>query len=254
MSERRIVSLVTDQDVAVISVHNPPVNTITAAVRHELAQALDALDKLSGVRAVALICEGSTFFSGADIGEFSGPPREEEYRSLFARFEALPIPVVAAMHGTVLGGGCEIALACHYRIADPRTRFGFPEVTLGIIPGAGGTQRLPRIVGEARAKEMILLGRPIKADLALAWGLVNRVTPPGVDVVADTIELIAPIANGAPIAQAAALAAIDDSFDVTLEQGLALERVHYDETLRSQDRLEALRAFAEKRKPAFSGT
>ncbi len=91
------------------------------------------------------MCSGSTFFSGADIGEFAGPPQEEEYRALFKGSKALPVPVIAAMHGTVLGGGLEIALACHYRIALPGTRFGLPEVTLGIIPGAGGTQRMPRL-------------------------------------------------------------------------------------------------------------
>src|SRR5690606_35756627 len=115
-------------------------------------------------------------------------------------------------------------------------------------------QRLPRIVGEARAKEMILLGRRLTADEALAWGVVNRVAPAGTDVVDDAIAWIRPIAEGAPIAQAAALAAIDVSFEVPLERGLELERVHYDETLRSKDRLKALAAFAEKRRPVFSGT
>jgi 3-hydroxyacyl-CoA dehydrogenase len=156
MSEGRIVNLATDGEIAVISVNNPPVNTIMAMVRQELSNAIDQLGQLASVKAVVLQCEGSTFFSGADIGEFSGPPREAEYRSLFARFEALPVPMIAAKHGTVLGGGLEIALACHYRIADPRTRFGLPEVTLGIIPGAGGTQRLPRLIGAERALELIL--------------------------------------------------------------------------------------------------
>src|SRR5690606_12763834 len=108
------------------------------------------LESLAGrdeVRAVVLCCGGSTFFSGADIGEFNGPPKEEEYRRLFNAVESLPYPVVAAMHGTVMGGGLEIALACHHRVAAPGTRFALPEVTLGIIPGAGGTQRLPRLIG-----------------------------------------------------------------------------------------------------------
>jgi 3-hydroxyacyl-CoA dehydrogenase len=175
MSERKIVSLTPDQDVALISVNNPPVNTITAAVRQELAQALDELDALSGVRAAVLMCEGSTFFSGADLGEFSGPPREEEYRTLFARFEALAVPVVAAMHGTVLGGGLEIALACHYRIGAPRTRFGFPEVTLGIIPGAGGTQRMPRLIGVEKSLELMLGARPVATGTALAYGFLDAV-------------------------------------------------------------------------------
>jgi enoyl-CoA hydratase/carnithine racemase len=175
------------------------------------------------------------------------------YRSELSVLDKSPKPVIAAMNGSAFGGGLEIALLCDLRVAAPHAQLGLPETTLGIIPGAGGTQRLPRVVGEARAREMILLGRPISADVALSWGLVNRVSPPGVSVVDDAIEWIAPIANGAPVAQAAALAAIDQAFDVTLEHGLALERVHYDETLRSQDRHEALRAFAEKRQPQFKG-
>jgi enoyl-CoA hydratase/carnithine racemase len=130
---------------------------------------------------------------------------------------------------------------------------GLPETSLGIIPGAGGTQRLPRIVGEARAKEMILLNRRLTADEALAWGLVNRVTIAGKNVLDDTLEWIAPIANGAPLAQAAALEAIDRSFDTTLELGMELEKVSYDKVLVSEDRREALAAFAEKRKPIFKG-
>jgi enoyl-CoA hydratase/carnithine racemase len=161
--------------------------------------------------------------------------------------------VVAALNGSAFGGGLELALLCDLRVAVPTAMLGLPETTLGIIPGAGGTQRLPRVVGEARAKEMILLGRPLTAAKALEWGLVNRVCAEGVDVVADTIEYIKPISEGAPIAQAAALAAIDDALDVELERGLQLERVHYDETLRSADRLEALAAFAEKRSPRFQG-
>jgi 3-hydroxyacyl-CoA dehydrogenase len=175
MSEGRIVSQATDSEIAVISVHNAPVNTMTAAVRQELSNVLDGLGQLAGVKAVVLRCDGSTFFSGADIGEFSGPPKEAEYRALFARFEALPVPVIAAMHGTVLGGGLEIALACHYRIAEPRTRFGFPEVTLGIIPGAGGTQRLPRLIGAERSLELILGARPVDTRTALEHGFLDAV-------------------------------------------------------------------------------
>ena len=175
MSEGTIVRLALDGEVAVISVANPPVNTITAAVRQELADALGALGSLPSVKAVVLMCQGSTFFSGADIGEFSGPPREAEYRALFGRLEALSVPVLAAMHGTVLGGGLEIALACHYRVADPRTRLGFPEVTLGIIPGAGGTQRLPRLSGVKGAIELILGARPVDAETALRYGILDAV-------------------------------------------------------------------------------
>src|SRR5580698_5693879 len=157
-----------DDGIAVITVDNPPVNTITAAVRSGLFAAVADVRATPGVLAVVLICEGSTFFSGADISEFAGPPKEAEFRDLFRQLEQLPVPVVAGMHGVVMGGGLEIALACHYRVALPNARFGFPEVTLGIIPGAGGTQRMPRLIGVERTLEMILAGRPVDAATAIA--------------------------------------------------------------------------------------
>ena len=167
-----IVNVTRSDGIAVVTVDNPPVNTITAAVRQGLRE---ALPRLEGARAVVLVCAGSTFFSGADIGEFSGPPKEEEYRALFNAWEALPVPVVAAMHGTVMGGGLEIALASHYRIAAPGTRFAMPEVTLGIIPGAGGTQRMPRLIGAERALELIVGAAPVNAEKAVEMGFVDRV-------------------------------------------------------------------------------
>ncbi len=177
----------------------------------------------------------------------------ELYRSELGPLDRSPKPVIAALNGVAFGGGLELALVCDLRVAAAHVQLGLPETTLGIIPGAGGTQRLGRIVGEARAKELILLGRRIGADDALAWGLVNRVTSAGKSVVDDTIAWIEPIANGAPIAQAAALEAIDRSFDTTLEHGLELEKVSYDKVLVSEDRREALTAFGEKRKPSFKG-
>jgi 3-hydroxyacyl-CoA dehydrogenase len=169
-----IVTLeVTTGGLAVIAVNNPPVNTINAATRRGLFDALADIRGRADVRGVVLVCQGSTFFSGADIGEFSGPPKEQEYRALFAELEALDVPVVAGMHGTVLGGGLEIALACHYRVALPGTRFGLPEVTLGIIPGAGGTQRMPRLIGVEQALELILAARPVDVARALELGFLD---------------------------------------------------------------------------------
>lgn len=170
-----IVSVAYHGGVAVITVNNPPVNTINAAVRAGLQQAVEALRGRSGVHAAVLLCEGSTFFSGADIGEFSGPPKEAEYRTLFAQIEQLPFPVIAGMHGTVMGGGLEITLACHYRVAAPGTRFGLPEVTLGIIPGAGGTQRMPRLIGVEKTLEMVLGAAPVNTKTALEYGFLDRV-------------------------------------------------------------------------------
>jgi methylglutaconyl-CoA hydratase len=212
------------------------------------------------VRAIVLTGAGDkAFCAGADLKERQGMSSDDVrkqvglYRSELAVIDHSPKPVVAALNGVAFGGGLELALLCDLRVAAPHAELALPETTLGIIPGAGGTQRLPRVVGEARAKEMILLGRRLGAAEALAWGLVNRVSPEGVSVLDDAIAWIEPIASGAPIAQRAALAAIDQSYEVPLALGLELERVHYDETLRSEDRVEALRAFAEKRKPVFRG-
>src|ERR1700734_190157 len=155
------ISLSLDDGIAVITANSPPVNTISAAVRQGLFAAVADIRARPDIVAVVLVCEGSTFFSGADIGEFAGPPKEAEFRDLFRQLEQLPVPVVAGMHGVAMGGGLEIALACHYRVALPNARFGFPEVTLGIIPGAGGTQRMPRLIGVERTLQMVLAGRPV---------------------------------------------------------------------------------------------
>ncbi|MCC6897960.1 MAG: enoyl-CoA hydratase/isomerase family protein [Polyangiaceae bacterium] len=212
------------------------------------------------LRAIVVTATGDkAFCAGADLKERQGMDENavrdqvKLYRSELGWLDRSPVPVVAALNGVTLGGGLELALLADLRVAAAHAVLGLPETTIGIIPGAGGTQRLPRVVGEARAKELILLGRRLSADEALAVGLVNRVTPAGVDLIEDTLAFIAPISQGAPIAQAAALRAIDLSFETNLEHGLELERVLYDECLRSEDRSEALRAFAEKRKPEFKG-
>lgn len=212
------------------------------------------------IRAVVVTGAGDkAFCAGADLKERQGMSENDVrvqvglYRSELGPLDRSPKPVVAAINGAALGGGLELALCCDLRVAAAHAVLGLPETSLGIIPGAGGTQRLPRVVGEARAKEMVLLARRLSANEALAWGLVNRVTPAGKNVVDDTVEWIAPIADGAPIAQGAALEAIDRSFDTTLELGLELERVSYDRTIVSDDRREALAAFAGKRKPVFKG-
>jgi methylglutaconyl-CoA hydratase len=214
----------------------------------------------AAVHAIVVTGAGDkAFCAGADLKERQGMSLEDVraqvglYRTELGVLDTSPKPVIAAINGAAFGGGLELALICDLRVSAPHAELGLPETTLGIIPGAGGTQRLPRVVGEARAKEMILLGRRLGAAEALAWGLVNRVSAEGENVVEDAIRWIEPIAAGAPIAQSAALRAIEASYEVALPLGLELERVYYDETLRSEDRVEALRAFAEKRKPVFQG-
>ena len=212
------------------------------------------------IRAVVVTGAGDEVFcAGADLKERREMTENEVraqvdlYRTELGALDRSPKPGVAAINGVALGGGLELSLCCDLRVAADHARLGFPETSLGIIPGAGGTQRLPRLVGEGRAKEMILLGRRLTAVEALSWGLVNRVTPSGSSVVDDAVAWIQPIAEGAPIAQAAALAAIDRALDVDLEMGLALEKLGYERVLVSEDRREALAAFAEKRPPVFAG-
>ncbi len=212
------------------------------------------------VRAIVVTGRGDkAFCAGADLKERQGMTENdiraqvELYRSELGPLDRSPKPVLAALNGVAFGGGLELALACDLRVAAAHVQIGLPETTLGIIPGAGGTQRLGRIVGEARAKEMILLGRRLDAPTALSWGLVNRVTPAGTNLIDDVLAFLEPVTNGAPVAQAAALEAIDRSFDVPLAIGLELEKVSYEKVLVSADRREALAAFAEKRKPIFYG-
>jgi methylglutaconyl-CoA hydratase len=212
------------------------------------------------IRAVVITGTGEkAFCAGADLKE--RPTMSDDdvralldaYRSELGCIDQSCKPVVAAINGVALGGGLELALCCDLRVAAAHARLGLPETSLAVIPGAGGTQRLPRLVGEARAKEMILLGRPISADEALGWGLVNRVAPQGSNVLDDAIAWIEPIAQGAPIAQAAALESVDRALDVPLAVGLRLEKMSYEKTLLSVDRREALAALADKRKPEFRG-
>ncbi len=214
----------------------------------------------ASVRAIVITGDGDkAFCAGADLKERQGMSDDdvrrqvELYRSELGPLDRCPKPVVAAINGAALGGGLELALCCDLRVAAAHAQLGLPETSLGIIPGAGGTQRLPRVVGEARAKEMILLGRRLTAAEALSWGLVNRVSPDGRPLLDDVLEWIRPIAEGAPIAQAAVLEAIDRALDTSLELGLELEKVSYDRTLVSEDRREALVAFAEKRPPISRG-
>jgi methylglutaconyl-CoA hydratase len=248
-------------NVGILRIDRPSrLNALSRPTLYALGKYCRELVDDASVRAIILTGAGDrAFCAGADLKERRGMDADDIrvqcglYRTELGVIDSSPKPVVAAINGVALGGGLELAMFCHLRVAVPTAKLGLPETSLGIIPGATGTQRLPRLVGEGRAVEMICLSRRLSAQEALDWGLINRVTPEGADLIEDAIEWIAPIANGAPIAQAAALRAIKASYDVPLSQGVELERVFYDETLRSTDRLEALAAFTEKRKPAFKG-
>jgi 3-hydroxyacyl-CoA dehydrogenase len=189
-----LVSMRTDDDVAVITIDNPPVNAMKHEVRVSL---LDLVVRAAGdpaISAVVIACAGRTFVAGADITEFGQPPRQPTAIAIIEAIEASPKPVVAALHGTPLGGGLELALGCHFRVAAPGTRPGLPEIKLGIIPGAGGTQRLPRLVGMDKAMAMILTGEPISAREALDSGLVDEIVEG--DLVAGAIAFARRIVAG----------------------------------------------------------
>src|SRR5262244_1936899 len=170
------VDLRRDDDIAVVTVDNPPVNALRHEVRAGLAEALRQARDDGAVNAVVIACAGRTFFAGADITEFGKPPQAPSLHDVIAAIEAMQKPVVAALHGTALGGGFELALACHFRVAASGTRVGLPEVKLGLLPGAGGTQRLPRLIGPEKALRMIVTGDPIAAPEALSAGIVDEIT------------------------------------------------------------------------------
>jgi 3-hydroxyacyl-CoA dehydrogenase len=169
------ISVAIEDGIAVITIDSPPVNAISAAIRSGLLSITRSLATNRDARAVVLVCAGRTFMAGADISEFAGVMAPPELRNVLTEFESLPQPIVVALHGTALGGGVEVALAGHYRIADRGAKLGFPEITLGIVPGAVGTQRLPRIVGAEKALGMFLDGRPVGAEEAKQLGLVDEI-------------------------------------------------------------------------------
>ena len=168
------VRLEFDDDVALLRIDNPPVNALSHHVRQGLLDGMTQAEE-SDATSIVVICDGRTFIAGADITEFSGPPQPPSLQSAQDAMENCSKPVVAAVHGTALGGGLEVALCAHYRVGISSSQYGLPEVKLGLLPGAGGTQRLPRITGASRALEMMTSGDPISADEALACGLIDEI-------------------------------------------------------------------------------
>lgn len=210
------------------------------------------------VRALILAGTEKAFCAGADLKERKtmNPTEVRAFlrriRGIMDLVERVPMPTIAAIDGVAFGGGCELALACDLRVLGAGARIGLTECALGIIPGAGGTQRLPRLVGPAKAKELIFTARRLTADDAHGLGLANRVVDAG-GAVAGALALATEIAGCAPIAVEAAKAAIDGGLSTGISEGLLLETRAYEVTLYTEDRLEALQAFAEKRPPRFQG-
>jgi enoyl-CoA hydratase/carnithine racemase len=234
-------------------------NSFNKALLVALGEQLDRLATSTDVRAVVLTGgSGKAFSAGADLKERKTMPPEDVpafvalIGSTFQRVAAAAVPFVAAIDGYAFGGGLEVALACDIRVVGPGAMVGLTETRLAIIPGAGGTQRLPRLVGPGRAKELILTGRRVDAEEAFRIG-VAEVLAGEEGALARAHTVAEAIAAGGPVAVAAAKAAIDGGLDRTLEAGLVWERACYERTMPTKDRLEALAAFAEKRSPSFEG-
>lgn len=252
------VLLTQDGAVATVTLNRPEkLNALNAATLDELDSAFRELDASQTVHAVIVTGAGErAFVAGADIGELaeqtpiSGKATSRRGQTLFRRIELFPKPVVAAVNGFALGGGCELAMACHVRIASENAQFGLPEVSLGIIPGYGGTQRLARLVGRGRAIELTLTGQRIPAEEAWRIGLVNRVVPQE-KLLEETRSLVDTMLRNGPLALAAALESIHHGLDVPLDEGMVVEANAFGVVSASEDMREGLQAFLEKRKPKF---
>lgn len=249
MSE--FVTLDVVDGVATIRLERPPMNVLSSAVQAEIRQAAEEVARRADVGAVVIFGGPKVFAAGADVKEmldWSLPEalrRTQGLQDAFTAVAAIPQPTIAAVTGFALGGGCELALCCDFRVAGDNAKLGQPEILLGIIPGAGGTQRLPRLVGVARAKELIFSGRFVDAEEALAIGLVDRVVAP--DAVYDeAVAWARALATGPAIALRAAKAAIDRGMDADLDTGLEIERVHFSALFGTEDQRVGMSTFVEK--------
>jgi enoyl-CoA hydratase len=245
--------------IAHLELVNPPLNLVTRELTEQLHEALARLAAADDVRAVVVTGSGDrAFCAGSHIGEFEGlRGRVAEGKLLleklvYRQLAQLPMPTIAAIEGDALGGGLELALCCDLRIASTRARLGMPEVRLAVIPGSGGTQRLPRIVGPAQAKALILTGRIITADEAHRIGLVNEVVPAG-EARDRANEVAREIAARGPLAVREAKRLMDVALDRELDSGLAAELEASERIFESDDMLEGARAFFDKRDPDYRG-
>jgi len=245
--------------VATITVSRPDkLNALNAATIAELGRAIDEGRAREDVGAVLLTGAGRAFVAGADIGELvNQTPAGAKALALagqgvFRRFETSPKPTVAAVNGFALGGGCELAMACHIRVASEAAKFGQPEVKLGLTPGYGGTQRLPRLVGRGRALQMLLTGEVIDAQEALRIGLVNAVLP-AAELLPSARRLLQTVLAQAPTAVALCIDAVDRGLDMSLDDAVALEASYFGLCAATADMREGTSAFLEKRAPKFTG-
>ncbi len=247
-------------NIAIVTINRPKVlNALNKTVIEELEKCFKELQNDPEVGAVILTGAGDkAFVAGADISglvelnPLEGKEFAEKGQAVFNLIENLGKPVIAAINGYALGGGCELAMACTIRIASEKAKLGQPEVNLGIIPGYGGTQRLPRLIGKGRAMELILTGRMVDAQEAYQMGLVNKVVPPE-KLMDEAIEMAKTILSKGPLAVKYAMEAVNRGLEVSLEEGLRIEADLFGICCATEDKVEGTKAFLEKRKPNFQG-
>jgi enoyl-CoA hydratase/carnithine racemase len=255
----QFLNVAVDSKVATVTINNPPVNALSQDVLKELETTIDELKANKDVKVIIFTGVGPVFIAGADIKQFSQIQSEEDGKKaagfgqrIFSKIERLEKPVIAAINGVCLGGGMELALACHIRIASDRARLGQPEINLGIIPGFGGTQRLSRLVGTGKALEWILTGDNIPPQDAKALGLVNHVVPEA-EVLRQAQGLAKKIAMKPAVGIAQILKTVYQGLDqTTLEEGLKIELEGFGACCKSPDMKEGVKAFVEKRQPQFT--
>lgn len=248
-----------DNGILTITINRPDkLNALNSLVMQELDQVLTALLNQSEARSAIITGSGNkSFVAGADIAEFvgldtaGGMQLAQKGQAIFARIEQSPKPIVACVNGFALGGGCELAMSCHFRIASDNAKFGQPEVSLGLIPGYGGTQRLVQLIGKGRAMELLMSGEMIDAQKAYQYGLVNAVVPQE-ELQAKATGILQTINSKAPLAVAKCIEAANAVFDET-KNGYAVEVTAFGECFGTADMKEGTSAFLEKRKPVFKG-
>jgi enoyl-CoA hydratase len=243
--------------VGLITLNRPQaLNALNNQLMRELMDALEAFDKNDAVGAMVITGNEKAFAAGADIKEMANKSIEQmmdtDHIAVFGRIRTIRKPVIAAVSGWALGGGCEIALSCDMIVASETATFGQPEINIGVIPGAGGTQRLARAVGKVLAMEMILNDRRLSAQEAYQFGMLNRVVPVE-GYLEEALKLAEEIASRAPVAVRAAKKMINQAFERTLADGLATEKQEFYNLFATEDQKEGMRAFVEKRKPEWKG-
>ncbi len=256
LTEKNVLTAVEDQ-IGFVTLNRPKVlNALSHALMQDLVEALEAFDRDNSIRVIILTGNERAFAAGADIKEMSDETTVsimlKDKFATWDRVRQVKKPIIAAVSGYALGGGCELAMSCDIIVASETAQFGQPEINIGVIPGAGGTQRLTRVVGKHHAMEMIMTGRPISAQRAFDVGLVNKVAPVEL-YLEEAKEIAREIAKKSPIAVRLGKEAVLKVFDTPIKEGLEFERKNFYMLFSSEDQKEGMRAFLEKRPANFTG-